>query len=201
MKSVSGILALLLLTSALGTAAFAEELAAPVQAASAKEEGTPVTRLDAATDALMKNMDDNQLRQFGAIQNAYGIIRAVEDVQQSVSRAVESCGKANPDIKDTMATRFESWKEAVRPVMSNARTRLDKMILLQGFAQPSEVRSYLKKFEAAVIYRNQGIKPVPITKKEDCTALQSGMDKTQSELIEKLKEALSLDKDIVVKGE
>lgn len=200
MKSVSGILALLLLTSALGTAAFAEGQAAPVQAASAKEE-TPVTRLDAATDALMKNMDDNQLRQFGSIQNAYGIIRAVEDVQQSVSHAVDSCGKANPDIKDSMATRFEAWKDEVRPVMSDARTRLDKMILLQSFAQPSEVRSYLKKFEAAVIYRNQGIKSVPITKKEDCIALQSNMGNTQNELIEKLKEALNLNKDMVIKGE
>ena len=203
MKTVSGLLALFLLTTMPVGAALAEEgsvspAPAPTASAGALAE-TPVTRLDAATDALMKDMDENQLRQFGSIQNAYGIIRAVEDVQQSISRAVDSCGNANADMKAPMGERFEAWKEAVRPVMKDARTRLDKMILLQGFAQPSEVRSYLKKFEAAVVYRNQGLTPVAITAKKDCEALLSSMEETKGELTSKLTEALSLDKDIIVK--
>ena len=203
MKRIFGFLALLVLTCVLGFSAYAEENKVEKIAPTpnlAKEE-TPITKLDAATDLMMKDLDENQIRQFAVIQNAFGIIRAVEDVQQSVSRAVESCGKANPDTQSVMGDHFEAWKNAVRPVMKEARTRLDKMILLQSFTQPSEVRAYLKKFEAAVVFRNQGIKSIPISKKEDCEILQKNMDTTQDELIQRLTKALNLDKEIMVKSE
>jgi hypothetical protein len=148
---------------------------------------------------MMKGLDSNQLKQFAAIENSHGTIRAVEDVQQSISRAVESCSKANPDIKDSLSSRFEEWKEALRPVMQKGRSKLDKMILLQGFSQPSQVRAYLKKFDAAVIYRNQGIKAVPVTAKEDCQKLQKSMGKTQDDLIELLTETLALNTDLKIK--
>ncbi len=165
----------------------------------AEDAKTPLTELDAATTALMKGLDDNQLRQLGSIQNGHGIIRAVEDVQKSIARAVTSCSKENPDMKDGMSTRFEAWKDSVRPVMKDARKRLDKMILLQSFAQPSEVRAYLKKFDAAVIFRNQGIKAVPVKEKSACAALQKSMDETQGNMAKMLTEALGLDSDIQTK--
>jgi hypothetical protein len=160
---------------------------------------TPLTVLNTATDAMMKGLDDNQLKQFAAIQNSHGTIQSVENVQLSISKAVESCAAANPDIKDDISNHFESWKDAVRPVMKKARTKLDKMILLQGFAQPSQVRAYLKKFDAAVIYRNQNITEVPITKKDDCQKLQDNMGKTQNDLVDLLTEALALNADLKVK--
>jgi len=160
---------------------------------------TPLTKLDAATDAMMKGLDKNQLKQFAAIENSHGTIRAVEDVQLSIARAVVSCTKANPDMKSGLSEGFENWKNAVRPVMGKARTKLDKMILLQGFSQPSQVRAYLKKFDAAVVYRNQGIKAVPVTAKEDCERLQENMKKTQNDLVNLLTETLALNADIKVK--
>lgn len=163
------------------------------------KENTPLDKLNAATDEMMKGLDENQLRQFASIKNAHGIIRAVEDVQQSVLRGVESCTKANPDIADPLNKRFEDWKEVIRPVMKQARARLDKMILLQGFAQPSQVRGYLKKFDAAVVYRNQGVKAVPVTDKSDCQKLQASMDKTQDNLSTLLTDALNLNADLKVK--
>ncbi len=163
------------------------------------EVKTPVTKLDAATDAMMKGLDDNQLKQFAAIENSNGTIRAIEDVQMSISRAVESCSKSNPDIKEDISAKFEAWKNNLRPVMKQARTKLDKMILLQGFAQPSQVRSYLKTFDEAVVFRNQGIKAVPVTSKEDCEKLQSSMVKTQNDLVNLLTESLALNSDLKVK--
>ena len=160
---------------------------------------TPIEILDTATKDILKGLDENQIKQFSAINNSYGVIRSVEDVQQSISRAVESCGTVNPDLKAPMSDRFESWKENVRPVMKKARTKLDKMVLLQSFGQPSQVRAYLKKFDEAIIYRNQQLQPAPIQKAEDCKKLQSSMDKTQNDLVNLITESLGLNADLKVK--
>lgn len=169
--------------------------ASPVLADDAKVKAkldTPLTRLNTATDAMMKGLDENQLRQFVSIEKAHGIIRAVDNVQQSISRAVTSCSKANPDMKAVMTERFVTWKDALRPVMKQSRNKLDKMVLLQSFAQPSEVRAYLKKFDDAVVYRNQGIKSIPVTEKDACEKLRTSMDKTQSDTVNLITETLEL---------
>jgi len=157
---------------------------------------TPLTKLEKATVEITKDLDENQAKQFATISNSFGIIRTVEDVQQSITRAVASCSKANPDIKEPLSNRFEVWKEAV---MGKARSKMDKMIAMQGFAEASAVRDYLKKYEAAVIYRNQKIKPVPIEKLEDCQKLQTNMDSTQTNLVNLITETLSLNSDLKVK--
>ena len=160
---------------------------------------TPLTKLEKLTAEVTKNMDENQTKQFGAINNSFSIIRTVEDVQQSITRAVTSCSKANPDIKKSLSGRFEGWKDAVRPVMKQANSKLDKMILMQGFAKPKEVRAYLKSYEAAVIYRNQKIKIAPIEKLEDCLRLQTNMDSTQTNLVNLITETLALNSELKAK--
>lgn len=164
-----------------------------------KPAETPLTALDAATANMLKGLDENQAKQFSAITNSHGIIRSVEDVQHSISLAVQSCSAANPDLKTGITDRFEGWKDAVRPVMKSARSKLDKMVLLQSFAQPSQVRAYLKQFDEAVVYRNQTLKPTPIQKAEDCKKLQSSMDKTQKDLVTLITETLGLNADLKIK--
>lgn len=161
------------------------------------KDDNAVTRLDAATTAMTKDLDKNQLLQFRAIETSYRTIRAVEDVQLSVSTAVDACGKKNPDMKAAMDKRLVDWKDALRPVVKSGRERLDKMVLLQGFSRPSVVRNYLKMFDEAILYRNQGIKSVPVTEKEQCQKLTDNMDKTQENLINLLTSTLGLDKEIV----
>lgn len=165
----------------------------------AKAPATPLDVLQTATTDMMKGLDENQIKQFSAISNSFTIIRTVEDVQQSISTAVDSCVKANPDLKDGMTARFETWKDAVRPVIKKSKSKLDKMILLQGFTQPSVIRAYLKKFDAAYIFRNQKLKPNAIHKAEDCKRLQSNMDKTQHDLVILITDTLGLNDDLKVK--
>jgi basic membrane lipoprotein Med (substrate-binding protein (PBP1-ABC) superfamily) len=169
-------------------------LSSPVMA-----EETPLSILEKANTDMAKGLDENQVKQFSAINNSYAIIRSVDDVQHSISLAVESCSNAHPDLKESISNRFEVWKDTIRPVMKKARTKLDKMILLQSFAQPSEVRAYLKKFESAVIFRNQKIKSAPIEKAEDCKKLQSSMDTTQNNLVNLITENLGLNSDLKIK--
>ncbi len=170
------------------TPSFAED-----KKAEAVKEKNPITELEAATNNLMKDMDDNQLLQFRAIEQSYRTIKAVEDVQASVTRAVESCGKENPELKDDMSTRLRTWRDSIRPTMKEAYKKLDKMVLLQSFSRPSVVRNYLKMFDEAVLYRNMGIKAVPVTEKDACLALKKSMDKSEKTLSDLLTQTLSLD--------
>lgn len=176
----------------------------PFSAMAADDEANPgatlpLTILESATKDMLKGLDENQAKQFLAITNSFSVIRSVEDVQQSISRAVESCSVAHPDLKIGISGRFETWKENVRPVMKRARTKLDKMVLLQSFAQPSEVRAYLKKFDEAIVYRNQKLKPAPIQKAEECKRLQTSMDATQNEMVNLITESLGLNADLRTK--
>lgn len=185
------ILSVAILCALLPFSAMAEE-AAPAT-------NTPLTILDTASKDILKGLNENQVKQFSAINNSFGVIRTVEDVQQSIARAVESCGVANPDLKAGISGSFETWKDTVRPVVKKARTKLDRMVLLQSFAPPSAVRDYLKKFDEAVIYRNQKINPTSIQKAEDCLKLQSNMTKTQNDIVNMMIESLNLNSELKVK--
>ncbi|OFW87062.1 MAG: hypothetical protein A3J37_07555 [Alphaproteobacteria bacterium RIFCSPHIGHO2_12_FULL_45_9] len=187
------ILSVAILCALLPFSAMAEE------AAPATNASTPLTILDTASKDILKGLNENQVKQFSAINNSFGVIRTVEDVQQSIARAVESCGVANPDLKAGISGSFEAWKDTVRPVVKKARTKLDRMVLLQSFAPPSAVRDYLKKFDEAVIYRNQKINPASIQKAEDCLKLQSNMTKTQNDIVNMMIESLNLNSELKVK--
>lgn len=168
------------------------ETAKPAPKAASVE--TPVTKWEKATDKLTLELKGNQLKQFAAIENSYRTIRAVDDVQMSVSRAVTSCSKANKDSAADYDAKYTVWKEALRPVMKDARAKLDKMVLLQDYAQPSQVRAHLKLLDAAVVYRNQGIKTVPVQEKSACDKLVENMDDTRDELVKLLTDTLALNK-------
>lgn len=162
-------------------------------------EETPLTMLDSQTKALLSGLDDAQKNEFAAIRNSHGIIRAVEDVQASVQRGVSACGKANVDLKDSLDERLSNWRASIRPVMKQAQTKQEKMILLQNFAKPSVIRNYLKTFDEAVAFRNSAIKEVPVTEHKDCEALLKSMDSTQENLIKLLRENLALDGTVKIK--
>jgi hypothetical protein len=120
-------------------------------------------------------------------------------VQASVKKAVEACAAKNPDIKDRIRSRFDDWKLAIRPTLKKAESKLEKMILLQSFGKPSEVRSYLKLFDEAVAARDAAIKSAPITEKAECERLIRKMDETEQNLIKLLTESLSLNQPIIQK--
>lgn len=159
-------------------------------------DDAPQTRLDAKTEALMKDLNENQLRQLAAIRESHGTIRAVENVQLSVKNAVTSCAAKNPDIKDQINSRHDNWRRGLRPTMKQAQTKLEKMILLQSFAKPSEVRSYLKMFDEAAAESTARVKAVPITEKAECEKLVKSMDKTEEDLIRLITKNLALDQPI-----
>jgi hypothetical protein len=160
---------------------------------------TPLQILDDKTAEIMEGLDQNQALQFEAIRGSHGIIRAVENVQITVEKASQACAQKNPDLARDLTSRFQDWRLALRPVLQKGRTRLEKMILLQNFAKPSEVRQYLGVFDAAVRFRDQGIVTTPVTSLDECKKFLKTMDQTQEDLIKLLNENLGLDQDLQIK--
>ena len=198
--------ALLCLTLMAAMPVYAQEKAtpAPEAAAAAKTEAAkpapaPVSaeeRLDAKAEEMMKGLDQNQIMQFRAIRTAHGTIRAVEDVRDSLERAVKSCGTANPDMIEAMSARYQSWKNEVLPIVRQGQNRLDKMILSQGFARPSAVRAYLKNFDDMIKQQKSGYTEVPVSSKESCQSLEKNMDSSQRVMGRLIIETLGLDKEL-----
>ncbi len=183
--------------SLLATAAGATEAPPAAKApAGSSPAATAAAKLDERGKKLMEGMDENQTMQFASIRTSYGTIRSVQNVQQSIDRAVKSCGEATPGIKDTMDDGFENWRMYIRPTMRKAESKLEKMIMLQTFARPSEVRSYLKLFDDTVAARDAEVKKVPVVNKEECIKLLKRMSETQQKMVELLNKTLYLDKPI-----
>ena len=157
------------------------------------------TKLDQETQELMKGLDENKLRQLAAIRNAHGTLKAVDNVQTSVKNAVGACSEKNPGLKDEINSRFDNWKMAIRPTIKKGEDKLEKMILLQSFAKPSEVRAYLKLFDDAVKARDAKITAVPVTEEAECKRLIKKMDETEETLVKLLTESLQLDQPIIQK--
>lgn len=162
----------------------------------ATPNANPDERLDAKAEALMKDMDQNQARQFLAIRTAHGTLRAVEDVQSSLDRAVKSCTTANPKLSQPMTERFQEWKNAVLPVIRSGQSRLDKMILTQGFTRPSNVRAYLKAFDDVIAAQKNMYQEVPVSTLSACETLTKNMDQSQKVMGKLITETLGLDKEL-----
>ncbi len=167
--------------------------------AAGKKSDTPLTELDAASKKILGDLSDNQIKQFAAIRNSHGVIRAVEDVYKNIAAASKSCSQHNPEFAASMQKRVGEWQADIDPLIKEARNRLDAMIKLQDFASPMETKNYLKKVDEAVAFKSKSMKSIPITEKKECRKLLGTMDDTQSDLKKLLVETLGLDKPLVTK--
>ena len=170
-----------------------------VYGADSKKPVTPITKLDDATTKMLKGLSENQAKQFAAIRNNHGIIRAVEGVEKDILNASKSCSEHNPEFAESMQKRVGEWQASVDPILKDARERQESMIKLQDYASPKEAKAYLKKVDDAVAFKSKSMKSIPVTEKKECKKLLGTMDDTQEDLQELLVKALGLDKPIVQK--
>ena len=167
---------------------------------SAGADTTPVKKLANATDALLDGLSDKQLRQYRAIRSAHGLIRSIENVRGTIDRAVKACRDNNPDMADSLETRFVKWKRKIRPHLNAAKDKRDDMVVLQGFAEPKQVRKHLELFDSAVAYKEDRFRKEPVSDAESCREMMATMKSTQTRLIKLLKERLTLYDQLQGKG-
>ena len=160
----------------------------------ATEQDTPITRYAAEAEDLLRNLSEEQAKKYHLIRDTHGIIRSVQSVETIVGKAVKECKEKHGELGENIDKRFTEWKLAVHPVVKSGEDRLEKLILLQDYAKPSDVKKHLKSFDAAAQYGEKLIDLKTASDKKSCTALLKDMDKTQPNLIRLLRENIGLDK-------
>lgn len=166
--------------------------------ASGVRAGPALDRLNQNTDSLLKGKDENLIRQYHAIRTAHGVLHSVEDVKKLMDRATLSCGKTHPALKEKIDNGFFTWREQVDPVLLKGRTRLDKMIDLQGVGSPSSMRAHLKLVDAAFRERNDAMALIPATDRSTCEELIKNMRRTQDDLAQLIHDTLRLDEELII---
>jgi|TARA_R110002126_G_scaffold13118_4_gene57004 hypothetical protein len=169
-------------------------LAAPAHAEKkAQEAQTPVTQYAAETEDLIKSLSDEQVEKYYKIRHVHGVIRSVKSVESIIDKAVKSCKKNHKDLGKSIEERFAEWRVAVRPVIKKGNERLEKLVLLQDYAKPSQVKKHLKNFDTAAEYGESLIDMKPAADEKSCSLLLENMDKTQPDLIRLLQKSIGLE--------
>jgi len=145
--------------------------------------------LEAARE-FMKDLDEPSQRHFSVFHGNYNLIKVVETVRESVDEAVDGCGDANPDMKDALETRFDEWKDAVKPVLEDADANVKNMILAQDYAKPKDLRKFMKMIDKARKKQSKDVKKVAVVTPEACQNLLEKMDDTQPNMIKLLQATL-----------
>lgn len=145
--------------------------------------------LDAAED-FTKDMDKVSARHFNVLYGNYNLVKVVETVKDDVGAAVKACGEANPDKKDPLNARYDEWKKAVEPVLKEAEGNVDNMVVAQDYADPRDIRNFLRMVDKTREEQAKEVEKVPVTSPEACDSLLNKMDGSQEQMVKLLQMTL-----------
>ena len=99
--------------------------------------------------ALAKELNDQQVEALAHIREGFGMIRTVHMVDKDVDRAVTSCEKAHPDIKQKMADRYSAWHDQLDPKLAQGEKDMNAAIDSGAAGDPKKLRAYLATIDKA----------------------------------------------------
>lgn len=117
------------------------------------------------------------------LRNAFGMLRSMALVKESVAEAVKVCGHENPDMKEEITGHFEEWKNRVEPVQEKQEEKLESVIAKPYFSKPGAVKEYLATVDKAARYADDQYKAEPVSDEASCRKLIESMDDTGDKLV------------------
>lgn len=177
------------------TLALALFLALPGSAKAAGNEVPPAAspsanpfqpQIVSAAQELAKEVNREQALALAQIRTGFGMVRAVRLVEADVGKAVEACGKNNPDMKDEIEGRFKTWSGSVNPLLKKSGKEMDEAIEAAAFPDKKKVKAYLDLIDKAAEYADSKIEKTPLTTPEACTGLLESMNSTEPTMVELL---------------
>lgn len=150
----------------------------------------PLEKWINAENALIDPLSKEGKESFFIIRNKYSIIRVTRVVERDIGAAVKSCGDKNPDIKNSMESRFNQWKNAVNPILDTAQKTLDKDLQEQKIVDVKAAKNVLKLNDEAYEHGEKQIVKTPVITKEACGELLRSMDETENQMVELLQQTL-----------
>ena len=163
---------------------------APLHTFAEENKEPPKNEVLAAAEEFSKDLDKRSKRHFTVLYSNYNLIKVVEAVRDSVDKAIDACGEANPDMKEGLDTRFKEWKTAVKPAMTEADNNVNNMLLAQEYAKPREIKKFFKLIDKARKQQEKEVEKVPVTTPEACEGLLKRMDGTQAQMVKLLQSTL-----------
>ncbi len=194
MKPLLFLSALIIGASFIPTPSFAQESDAemmePSEAVQSDKSKSAMNKVMAEANAIMEGLSTSQARHFNIMYGNYNLIKVVETIREDLGNAIESCGEANPDIKEEADARYEEWTGAVDPVLKEANGNVANMIVAQDYARPREIDKFFKLVDNARSQHGKDVEKVPVTSLEACQTMVKKMDDTQPNMIELLEATL-----------
>lgn len=189
MKTALLNLALVSMLALTVTAAFAgeEENASPPPAAAGTDIPPSANPYQAqivlAAHELAKSFNQDQALALAQIRSGFGMIRAIRTVEADVGKAVKACGKDNPDMKETIESRFKTWSGSVDPLLKKSGKDMDKAIKAAAFPDEKKVTSYLALLDKAAAHADSRIEKKPVTTLGACNGLMESMNNTEPTMV------------------
>lgn len=189
-------LASFLLMPLIATPAFAKEDVKALAEENKKKvedeikKDTPITEWMSSENALLKRLPKQNQESFFILRNKHSMMRAVEMVRRDIGQAVKACSKENKDMKKDMNARFDQWKNAVNPILKEAKNFLELELKEQTAFHVQDYRHVMALNDKAYKFSESKIKKTPVTTKEACQGLLESMDRTEDNLINILQDVL-----------
>lgn len=139
---------------------------------------------------MSEKLKPEEQKHFFTMYNNYNMIGTVKMVQSDVANAITACGQENPEIKSKLDARFSKWKDAVAPVIKEAETNVDNMVVAQDYADAKEIKSIFKTVDEMRSTTNKQIDKQPVSNREACDYLLGKMDDTQENFVQLLRATL-----------
>ena len=162
----------------------------PFSPASANDVQSKAEALRAQVDKLAEGLKDDQKRHFLTIYGNYNLIKTVETVRGDVGRAVEACGEANPELKDKIAAKFADWKGDVNPVIEEAQSHLDNMVVVQDYLEAQQIHRLFRQIDETRHAVQGQVEKTPVTSAQGCNAMHDKMTETQETMVKLLRSTL-----------
>lgn len=143
-------------------------------------------QINAMARELAKEFGKDHAQALAQIRNGFGMLRAVKLVERDVGKAVDACGKANPDIGKDMKDRFGKWSGSVNPLIKKQQGAMDDAIHAAAFPDEKKVKSYLDLIDKAAEFADSQIEKNALTTPEACGNLRASMESTEPTMVDLL---------------
>lgn len=131
---------------------------------------------------LAKALNDDQSKAVSQIMAGFDTMHKIRGAEDDVRKAVDSCSRHNPDMKEKMNDRFDKWKQAVDPVLAENEKDMKAVIETKIAGDPGKIKDYFDLVDKYETYEDTKIEKDPAASAKACEGLLGSMDRTQDTL-------------------
>ena len=178
----ASLFSLFLLTAAFPAFAQTNSTSAPTLAPAVPSSNPHIQKAQDKAVEIAKSFTPVEIENLSVIKDGFGIIRAVQVTNKSVSNTVKKCGQDNPEMKAEMDAEYSTWNGRVITTLNNREKDMKTAINDGRFSKPKEVTNFLELIDKAAQYADDKMEKQIISTPSACDSLKESMDDTAGKL-------------------